>query len=160
MYSWMKATPLNMMITNILNYYKREGEIWINNEMVPFNAQNRRHINVVINNLISDIDNILRFKIKNYFLNYYLIVADKVGKDSAGPNWSEYLEYGTMDEITIELQNLGFPRHLSLLIKEEYKDYLIFEDDILVDINAEELISNMDIEKYNDELEELKEILE
>ncbi|MFQ8665256.1 MAG: hypothetical protein ACLR9O_06755, partial [Anaerostipes caccae] len=95
-----------------------------------------------------------------YFLNYYLIVADKVGKDSAGPNWSEYLEYGTMDEITIELQNLGFPRHLSLLIKEEYKDYLIFEDDILVDINAEELISNMDIEKYNDELEELKEILE
>ena len=66
MYSWMKATPLNMMITNILNYYKREGEIWINNEMVPFNAQNRRHINVVINNLISDIDNILRFKIKNY----------------------------------------------------------------------------------------------
>lgn len=160
MYSWMKATPLNMMITNILNYYKREGEIWINNEMVPFNVENRRHINVVINNLISDIDNILRFKIKNYFLNYYLIVVDKVGKDIAGPNWSEYLEYGTTDKITIELQNLGLPRHLSLLIKEEYKDYLIFEDDLLVDINAQELINNMDIEKYNDELEELREILE
>lgn len=159
MYSWMKATPLNMMIINILNYYKREGEIWINNEMVPFDVNNRRHINVVINNLISDIDNILRFKIKNYFSNYYLIVADKFGKDVAGPNWSEYLEYGTTDELTIELQNLGLPRHLSLLIKEEYKEYLIFEDNILVDINAEEIVKNIDIEKYNDELEELKEIL-
>lgn len=159
MYSWMKATPLNMMIINILNYYKREGEIWINNEMVPFDVNNRRHINVVINNLISDIDNILRFKIKNYFSNYYLIVADKFGKDVAGPDWSEYLEYGTTDELTIELQNLGLPRHLSLLIKEEYKEYLIFEDNILVDINAEEIVKNIDIEKYNDELEELKEIL-
>ncbi len=160
MYSWMKATPLNMMIINILNYYKREGEIWINNEMVPFDVKNRRHINVVINNLISDIDNILRFKIKNYFTNYYLIVADKFGKDVAGPNWSEYLEYGTTDELTIELQNLGLPRHLSLLIQEEYKEYLIFEDNILVDINSEEIIKNMDIEKYNDELEELRDILE
>ena len=141
----MKATPLNMMI---------------NNELVPFDVRNRRHINVVINNLISDIDNILRFKIKNYFSNYYLIVAEKVGKDIAGPNWSEYLEYGTTDEITIELQYLGLPRHLSLLIKEEYKDYLIFEDDILVDINSKEIINNMDIEKFKDELEELKEILE
>ena len=72
MYSWMKSTPLNMMIINIINYYKKKGEIWDKNETIPFDSNNRNQINLIINNLISDIDNVLRFKIKNYFLNYYL----------------------------------------------------------------------------------------
>ena len=29
MYSWMKSTPLNRMIINIINYYKKKGEICI-----------------------------------------------------------------------------------------------------------------------------------
>src|SRR5699024_12715539 len=61
----------------------------------------------ILNNLISDIETVLRFKIKNYFLNYYLIVSEKIGKEKAGENWAEYLEYGTMrsEEHTSELQS-------------------------------------------------------
>lgn len=158
MYSWMKSTPLNMMITNIINYYKRKGEIWDQNEMIPFNPKDKRHINIIINNLISDIDNVLRFKIKNYFLNYYLIVSEKVGKEVAGANWAEYVEYGTMDDVIIELQNVGLPRHLSMLIKNEYIECLTFEDGILTNINVEELLQNIDSEKYKDELIELRDI--
>lgn len=158
MYSWMKSTPLNMMITNIINYYKKKGEIWDKNETIPFEPNNRNHINLIINNLISDIDNFLRYKIKNYFLNYYLIVSEKVGKENAGRNWAEYVEYGTTDNVIIELQNIGIPRHLSMLIKDNYAEFLIFEDDVLVDIDAEALIKNIDCNKYKDELEEMKEI--
>ncbi len=96
-----------MMIIYIINYYKRKGEIWDRNEMVIFNPNDRKQINLIINNLISDIDNVLRFKIKNYFLNYYLIVSEKVGKQNAGANWAEYVEYGTTDDIIIELQIIG-----------------------------------------------------
>lgn len=158
MYSWMKSTPLNMMITNIINYYKKKGEIWDKNEKIPFDPNNRNQINLVINNLISDIDNALRFKIKNYFLNYYLIVSEKIGKECAGTNWSDYVEYGTTDNVIIELQNIGIPRHLSMMIKENYAKFLTFEEGMLVDINAKALIENIDCDKYKDELEELRAI--
>ena len=158
MYSWMKSTPLNMMIINIINYYKRKGEIWDKNETIPFEPNNRNHINLIINNLISDIDNFLRFRIKNYFINYYLIVSEKLGKGIAGKNWAEYVEYGTTDDIIIELQNIGIPRHLSLLIKKDYSDFLSFEDGVLVDINIEALIDNIDDNKYKDEIQEIREI--
>lgn len=158
MYSWMKSTPLNMMIINIINYYKKKGEIWDKNETIPFDSNNRDQINLIINNLISDIDNVLRFKIKNYFLNYYLIVSEKIGKENSGPNWAEYVEYGTTDSVIIELQNIGIPRHLSVMIKDDYAEFLTFEDGVLVDINAEALIGNIDCDRYQDEFEELKEI--
>ena len=158
MYSWMKSTPLNMMIINIINYYKKKGEIWDKNETIPFDSNNRDQINLIINNLISDIDNVLRFKIKNYFLNYYLIVSEKIGKENSGPNWAEYVEYGTTDSVIIELQNIGIPRHLSVMIKDDYAEFLTFEDGVVVDINAEALIGNIDCDRYQDEFEELKEI--
>lgn len=158
MYSWIKSMPLNMMIIYIINYYKRKGEIWYKNETITFDSNNRDHINLIINNLIADIDNTLRFKIKNYFLNYYLIVSEKFGKEIAGPNWAEYVEYGTTDSLIIELQNMGIPRHLSVLIKDDYAEYLKFEDGTLIDINYEALMQNIDCDKYNDEFEELKDI--
>lgn len=158
MYSWMKSTPLNMMIINIINYYKKKGEIWDKNETIPFDPNNRNQINLIINNLISDIDNVLRFKIKNYFLNYHLIVSEKIGKESVGTNWAEYVEYGTTDSVIIELQNIGIPRHLSMMIKDDYAEFLTFEEGVLVDINAEALIENIDCDKYKDELEELRAI--
>lgn len=65
-----------------------------------------------------------------------------------------------MDKDTIELQNIGLPRHLAVLIKNEYMEYLMFEDEALVEINMEELLSHIDDEKYKEELTELKEILE
>lgn len=158
MYSWLKSTPLNMMIINIINHYKKKGKIWVENEEKTFDPNNRKHINIIINNLISDIDNVLRFKIKNYFLNYYLIVSEKVGKEIAGANWAEYIEYGTTDNVIIELQNIGIPRHISTLISTEYSEFLTFEDGTLVEINIEALIENIDYDKYKDELEEIKEI--
>ena len=121
-----------------------------------FNPNDRKHINLIINNLISDIDNVLRFKIKNYFLNYYLIVSEKNGKQTAGDNWAEYVEYGTTDDIVIELQNIGLPRHLSMMIKDNYMDFLTFEDGMLIDLDAKALIENIDDKKYRNELEELK----
>lgn len=151
--------PTSSKEFSIINYYKRKGEIWNQNEYVPFDSKNREHINLVINDLISDIDNFLRFKIKNYIMNYYLIVAEKNGKKKAGINWAEYLEYGTTDLETIELQNIGLPRHLAVLIKNEYVKYLEFEDGDLVAIDMEGLITNMDNEKYKEELKELKEIV-
>lgn len=159
MYTWMSSKPLNMIIGNMINYYKKKGKIWHRNEYVLFVHTNKEHINWVINDLIADIDNALRFKIKNYFSNYYLLVAGKNGVEAAGEDWSEYLEYGTTDKVIIDLQNVGFPRHIAMLIKENYEDVLVYDDNELTDVQTEKLLGLLLQDNYKQEYDELLDIL-
>ena len=124
MYDWISSKPLNMIIINMISYHKRVGYIWHGYEKVYFDSKNKEHINWVINNLISDIDSRLRYRIKNYFSNYFLLVSNKNGIEVAGKDWSQYLEYGTTDKTIIDLQNIGLSRHVAMIIKENYEDVL------------------------------------
>ncbi|MDP4268275.1 MAG: helicase-related protein, partial [Bacteroidota bacterium] len=143
MSNWMNSTPLNQIIINLIKYYENKGQIWDTNRNEYFVKGDKRQINLIINSLISDIDNILRFKLKNYFLNYYLILKEKLGEENAGANWAEFLEYGTTDKRIIELQNVGFPRHLSKYIIENHSDCLEFNDGVLTLINEDKLKQRM-----------------
>lgn len=159
MFTWISSKPLNLIIGNMINYYKRKGIIWHRNERVNFDSSNKEHINWVINALISDIDSNLRYKIKNYFSNYYLLVVEKNGKDIAGNDWSKYLEYGTSDRVIIDLQNLGLPRHIAMIIKENYENVLIYEGDELIEIKFYELLEKFDKKKFKQEYYEVIEFL-
>ena len=155
MSSWMNSQALSWMIANAIKYHKDKGEIWDVNELVPFNSHSQKHINMVINNLISDVDNILRFKLKNYFSNYYAILAEKLDDTKAGENWGEFLEYGTNDRRVIELQNVGIPRHLANFLLENYSEFFVFEGGALITISKSALIETMDVSSP-----EFKELLE
>ena len=159
MYTWMSSKPLNMIIGNMINYYRKKGRIWHRNEYVLFVYTNKEHINWVINDLIADIDNALRFKIKNYFSNYYLLVAEKNGVEVAGADWSEYLEYGTTDKIIIDLQNVGFPRHIAMLIKENYEEVLVYDENELVEVQIEKLLGLLLENNHKQEHDEILDIL-
>lgn len=159
MYTWMSSKPLNMIIGNMINYYRKKGRIWHRNEYVLFMYTNKEHINWVINDLIADIDNALRFKIKNYFSNYYLLVAEKNGVEVAGADWSEYLEYGTTDKIIIDLQNVGFPRHIAMLIKEKYEEVLVYDENELLEVQIEKLLGLLLENNHKQEHDEILDIL-
>ena len=120
--SWMKSKPLKMIIASTINYYKNKGKIWENGKYIEFNYKDKGDINRVVNLVISDIDNVLRFKLKNYFENYYMLLKERMGEYNAGVNWADFLEYGTTDNNIIELQNIGLPRHLADYILEHYSD--------------------------------------
>lgn len=155
MANWMDSQPLSWMISDSIKYHEKTNLIWHENQSVPFNSRNQKHINIVINNLISDVDNILRFKLKNYFSNYYDILVEKLGDKNAGENWGNYLEYGTNDLRVIELQNIGIPRHLANFLLENHSDFFVFEDGALLAVKKEALINAM-----NTESSEFKELLE
>ena len=159
MYTWISSQPLNMMIGNMIQYYRNKGIIWHRNEKVLFDYKNKEHINWVINDLITDIDSALRFKIKNYFSNYYLLVSAKNGADIAGKDWSQYLEYGTMDKVIVDLQNVGFPRHIAMLVKENFEEVLVYEENELVDVKVEKLLDLLIKENYKQEYQEMLDIL-
>lgn len=157
MSNWMNSTPLSRMISTSIDYYRTNGQIWDTDQLVPFKHKNKYHINLVINEIISNIDNILRFKLKNYFGNYYELLVDKLGKDQAGKNWGEFLEYGTTDLRVIELQNIGIPRHLSCYLLQNYAENFEFHENTLTSFNREDLLHKMD--KNSAEFRELLDVI-
>lgn len=159
MNSWVNSKPINWIISNSINHHKKTGEIWLETErrLVDFKPNNRKHINIIINDTISDIDNILRFKLKNYFGNYYEILSERLGKENAGANWADYLEYGTTNYKIIELQNLGIPRHLAHYLLEKHSSFFTFDGHDLISMDTDSLLKDMD--KTSVEYKELIEII-
>ncbi|MFJ6413212.1 DEAD/DEAH box helicase [Terribacillus saccharophilus] len=164
MNSWINSKPLNVVIKDIIKYYatNRKEIILSNNLSEVFDSNNRSHINKVVDNVVSDIENVLRFKVKNYVSNYSLLVKEIQKEENRlkDNDWSEYLEYGTMDKLIIELQNLGFPRHLATFLKKYYIDFFIIENDIITEFLESELKIHFDKEQYYEEYIELAEILD
>jgi len=153
---WANTKPLHLMIQTALDHYETKGEIWITNETIPFDKNNKKHLNVVINNLISDIDNFIRFKIRSYFENYNMLINSSLGDTAQVPNWAEYLEYGTTDYRVIELQNYGIPRHLALYLIENHGSSMNFEDINKAPFEKKKVLELMD--KDSDEFRELSEL--
>ena len=44
-------------------------------------------------------------------------------------NWYEYVEYGTTNEVTIQLQRYGFSRESATYIKAHQAQYVVIDDD-------------------------------
>ncbi len=154
MYSWVQGTPLNMIINSLIRYYKTRGQIFYQGHYESFDYSNKAHINHIINDLMADIDTALRFKIKNYILNYSLICAHRLG-DSISENWVDYIEYGTTNPVIIALQTIGFPRHLASFIIDEYPQCVIMEGNTLVSFDDKKLRDVIDKKQFEAEFNEL-----
>ena len=157
MYSWVQGIPLNMIINSLLQYYKTRGQIFFQGKYQTFDFINKAHINHVINELMADIDTALRFKIKNYILNYSLICAHRIG-DSISENWVNYIEYGTTNPVVIALQTIGIPRHLASIIINEYPECIILEGDTVVSFDDKKLRDSIDKNQFANEFNEFTEL--
>ena len=94
------------------------------------------HINHVINELLKDVENILRFKVKNYVINYL-----KLTRQDAG-DWHNYLEYGTSDKTIIELQKIGFDRQVSLeLVNHQEESFQFNTEGEIIQIDKRNILS-------------------
>lgn len=160
MYNWMHSKPLKLIISASIRFYSIRGLIY-NKIGYPesFSNKNRDQINQVINDIMGTIDNDLRFKVKNYMSNYYLLMCEKYGKENAGTDWTNYIEYGTTNLRNIELQKIGIPLYLAKFLLENVKDGMEFKGDILVNINKMKILSNINKEKNIDEYNEIEKIL-
>jgi hypothetical protein len=150
MYYWISSKPLKMIITQSINYRKKKGKIFEEDtrSLVDFIPENPKHINIVVNEVIFNIENILRFKLKIYFDNYYNILVERLGEENAGVNWADYLEYGTSDAKIIELQNIGIPRHLSQYILKYHGNCLKFDE--------QDNLNKVDYQLLRDEFDQTK----
>lgn len=163
MESWINTKPLKVIIQKSIDYFYNNGDerdLYIRQEgkltPVKFDKGNEFHINKLINNVVSDIENILRFKIKNYVSNYQALLKSKNKVDLGSADWESYIEYGTTDNKTIEIQNLGFSRNIAIFLRNKYLE--AFKEDetgALCDVNELYLKNNIDKSKYKFEYDEI-----
>jgi len=95
----------------------------------PFDANSAKHINLVIEWTLRDIEGGLRFRIIGYLQNFYDISVLALGRAAAGINVAALVEYGTTDSRAIELQEIGFSRSVATELLTEHVDSLRFTAD-------------------------------
>lgn len=156
---WVNGFSLSQIISQSIDWNDSSGyQIAVGyNEFEVFNKSNKGHINILIENIIDDIEYVLRFLLEKYFNHYYQILANIVGEEKAGDNWATLLEYGTQNPFVIALQNIGITRNTAIKILKEHRKALIISDDKLVGVDKTKLLKEF---KSNSlEYEEIKKTL-
>ena len=133
MTSWVRGDPLSRLIANSISYYNNRGEITYRDYSLaeslvrePFDTSSAKHINLVIEWTLRDIEGGLRFRIIGYLQNFYDISVAALGSLAAGVNVATLVEYGTTDQRAIELQEMGFTRGIAAELLGEHSDCLTF----------------------------------
>lgn len=126
---WMEGTGLSSIMKKAIDYRaEHPNNFWINNHEKAYYNGSLEHRNIVIADTLEVIENVILFSISNYFLrfsNEYKRIRNVQDFDN---NWYEYVEYGTTNLITIQLQRNGFTREASTYIRS-HKDEYIVEDE-------------------------------
>lgn len=159
--SWINSKSLKYLIERTIKYFHNENNskvisFYKQGEMHKeiFNMNNDIHINSLINTVISDLEGIIKYKVKSYVSNYQAILQAK-GLEIRY-DWEKYIDYGTTDSEIISVQNLGFSRNLSIFLQKNHKE--IFKKDrngVIFDVNNE-LIEK--VIKESDRKNEYKEL--
>ncbi|WP_434334521.1 DEAD/DEAH box helicase [Mycoplasma capricolum subsp. capricolum] len=161
MNKWINSTSLNEIINSTLSYYENnDKEIFSNSynkkKRKPFDKNDKQDINNVITNLMDTIEIILKFHIKKYISNYQELIKYKNNQDDLENDWAKFIEYGTKDKEIINLQDLGLTRELSHFILKNYRECLIRDKNIIIDINHNLLMQKINQTKFKSEYNQLK----
>ena len=136
MRNWVKGYPISQIIARAISYYTQLGEITYRDYSKsrylitePFDKNSPRHINILIEKTLTDIENGLRFRIVGYLQNYYDLSEMILGPNASGINVATLVEYGTTDRKAIELQEVGFSRDVARELLMRCRHLIFFSQD-------------------------------
>lgn len=151
---WMQGKTIKEIADNSINYKKQHPKhsVEIRNVFEDYDGS-LLHKNIIIGDTLNTIENIISFKIANYFLRFSNeYKRQKTNGASFSNDWCEYVEYGTSNRIEIYLQQAGFSRETAIYIYKNKSEYIIFEEKPKVSIS----ILNCDSKAVIKEAEEIK----
>ncbi|MGN1140929.1 MAG: DEAD/DEAH box helicase [Oliverpabstia sp.] len=83
----------------------------------------REHKNCIIAETLEAIDDVILFRISNYFLKFTEEYIRQHGE--CKNDWYEYVEYGTTNKLRITLQKSDFSREAATYIRKNQDDYVV-----------------------------------
>ena len=127
---WIKGNGLSLIIKDAIQHKvdNPSSGVEIDGKVVDYD-DSLLHRNVVISDTLNAIEEVILFRISNYFLRFSAEYK-RFHKLSSIPNdWYEYVEYGTTNPLTIFLQRNGFSREAATYIKKhpEYIEQIDLE---------------------------------
>ena len=150
MRGWVRGDPISRVISSSIAYYTQRE--WITyrdysrdeslvNE--PFDRNSAKHVNLIIEWTLRDIEGGLRFRIIGYLQNFFDVSLMSLGRDRAGVNVATLVEYGTTDRRAIQLQEVGFGRSVATELLADHADALQFSaDDELEEFHYEVVLAS------------------
>lgn len=143
---WMNGFGLKQIIQQAIKSKEENGMVYVDRTFVEY-IGNSEQINYIINDTLDTIENIILFKIANYFLKFSERCKYKWETDRLENDWYDYIQYGTKDDCIIELQKIGFSREVALKIGYN-PQYIVYENDkMFIDKQILSDKSNMIVEE-------------
>jgi len=135
MRGWVRGDPISRVISSSIAYYSQRGLItyrdYSREESLvsePFDRKSAKHVNLIIEWTLRDIEGGLRFRIIGYLQNFFDVSVMALGRDVSGINVAALVEYGTTDQRAIQLQEVGFGRAVATELLTGHADSLQFSD--------------------------------
>ena len=113
---WVRGNGLNAIMYHAIKNKEDNPKdaMYIDREYVDYDGS-RNHKNIVISDVLSVIDEVILFKLSNYFLKVSKAYKEIKGKDPEC-DWYEFVEYGSTNQETINIQKHGFNRESAIYI--------------------------------------------
>lgn len=125
---WVRGNGLNLIMQDAIQHKvdNPQSGVEIDGKIVEYD-DSIKHRNIVISDTLNAIEDVILFRISNYFLRFSSEYKRFHKIDVMDNDWYEYVEYGTMNPLTIFLQRNGFSRETSTYIKQ-HPDYITWID--------------------------------
>ena len=123
---WIKGESLKQIIDEDVDYrWTKKRMVYLPNSKEVFNGS-PAHINQVISDNLNMINDVLLFRLANYFLRFSSEYRSFHNLKSLGFNdWYEFVEYGTWEYFPINLQKNGFSREVASYINRYRGNYTV-----------------------------------
>lgn len=122
---WVNGFGLKSIIDYSIEHHRmRPDPFYVNNQRTTYNGS-IEHKNVIITEVLGIIENIVLFKIANYFNRFSAEYKLQHNGQSPEHDWYEYVEYGSTNKLNILLQRSGFSREISDFIKQQRRNYVV-----------------------------------
>lgn len=114
---WISGHGLNYIMTEtIRDYDLNKRRVWINNHEWETYDKTRRHNNFIIASSLEAIEDVLLFRLSNYFLRFSEEWKSQHPNEMLTNDWHDFVEYGTTNHLRIILQRSGFKRESTAYI--------------------------------------------
>lgn len=123
---WLTGNGIKYMIDQAISF-KRGKNIYIDGKTIPFNDK-PDHRNKVIEDTLNNVNDIILFRLSNYFMRFSTELKKYHHRDYLANDWYEYVEYGTTNKICILLQKNGFTSESATYIQKHEDMYIARTD--------------------------------
>ncbi len=116
---WIQGKGLGIIMQAAITYKQNNPSsgVKVGGDYIDYD-DSIMHRNIVISDTLSAIEDVILFRLSNYFLRFSSEYKRFHNLPILENDWYEYVEYGTTNPLTIMLQRNGFSREASTYIKK------------------------------------------